>query len=400
VNIHRTLTTTLVERTRDYRVTFLTGPRQSGKTTLARSAFPDAAYRSFEDPSVRRRAADDPRGFLDGLAQERGVILDEVQHLPDIFSYLQGYVDEGRGGPYILTGSQNFLLSERISQSLAGRAAVLELLPFSIAELRGRPARSLDQLIDSAPEGGAVDTPMDLDAAMFAGGFPPVHDRGLDPRVWFDSYLRTYVERDVRLVAGIGDLDAFARFVSLCAGRSGSLLNLTSLGADAGVSHTTARKWISVLRATYVIDVALVHAANFSKRLVKTPKLYFLDTGLLCSLLELRGPKDLVSHPLRGAIFETMVYTELHKMATHHGERSRLAFWRDAQGNEVDFVIERSGRLFPIEAKSGRTVVPESFRGLEYFSRLSGQPGGLLVYGGEESIGHRGFGVRPWSQLS
>lgn len=287
---------------------FLTGPRQSGKTTLARHQAPTWPYRTLEDLQTRQEAQEDPRGFLARFEGAAGLVLDEVQQAPHLFSALQGFVDERRVGPVVLTGSQSFPLSERTSQSLAGRAAILELLPFSEAERAERPPR--------AP--GALDrgwSPLDpgpgdpLDAVLFRGGYPAIYDRPVDPRAWLDSYLRTYVERDVRSLANIGDLATFTRFLRLCAGRVGQLLNSSSLGADAGVDHTTARRWLSILEASHVVRLLPPHHRNFSKRLIKSPKLYFLDTGLVCALLGVRAPEDLAGHPLRGGIVENLVFT-------------------------------------------------------------------------------------------
>ena len=337
--IRRTLGERLLELSRDYPVVFLTGPRQSGKTTLARMSFPDFVYVSLEDLQNRSEAQGDPRGFLGRFAGSPGVILDEVQRAPDLFSYLQVVVDEERSGPYVLTGSQHFLLSDNISQSLAGRAAILELLPFSIAELAGRPGRTPESLLES----DAVQSKTyarGLFETLFTGFFPRIHDRRLEPTTWLDGYVRTYVERDVRSVANVGDLDSFSRFLGLCAGRSGQLLNLSSLGSDAGVSHVTAKRWVSILRTSYVVDLIQPHFANYSKRLVKTPKLYFVDPGLLCYLLGIRRPEDVWNHPLRGAIFETLIFAELRKLFTNHGHKPALFFFRDTHRHEVDVIVD------------------------------------------------------------
>lgn len=380
-------------------VVFLTGPRQSGKTTLARATFPDFHYASLEDLQHRRDATDDPRGFLGRQGKAPGMILDEVQRAPDLFSYIQGIVDEGRGGPYLLTGSQQFLLSDKISQSLAGRAAILELLPFSLAELWGREARVPDRLLEETP--GGTEPPLgELDALLFAGTFPRIHDRKLDPPSWLDGYVRTYVERDVRTISGVGDLDGFARFVGLCAGRAGQLVNSSALGSDAGVSHVTAKRWLSILRASYVIDFLRPHHENFSKRLVKSPKLYFVDTGLLCHLLGIRGPGELTRHPLRGAIFENFVLSEIRKLYLHHGERPPIYFWRDSHGHEVDLLIDLGTRRVPVEVKSGSTVASDSLEGLDRYVAMSGDREGILVYGGESAYRRRAHHVRPWFACS
>jgi len=397
--IPRTLSHVLEKRAASYPVVFLTGPRQSGKTTLARTTFPDFDYVSLEELTSRHEAADDPRGFLRRLEGARGAVLDEVQHVPDLFSYVQGFADERRGGPLILTGSQQCLLSERISQSLAGRVATLELLPFSIAELVRRPAARADDLLTREPA-SAERPSLELNEILCTGFFPPIHDRSLDPGPWLDAYVRTYVERDVRTLANVGDLDAFTRFVGLCAGRVGNLLNLSSLGNDAGLTHPTVKRWISILRASYVIALVQPHSRNFSKRLIKSPKLYFLDTGLLCYLLGIRRADDLRTHPLRGAIFENLIFAELEKSLLHHGERAQLFFWRDVRGNEVDILLDLGTVRVPIEVKAGETVPPDAFRNLDYYLGLSRDPGGILVHGGEGWYRHREHSVRPWWAVS
>ncbi len=390
----RVLADTLIARAGPFPVVFLTGPRQAGKTTLARATFPDFLYVSLEDLERREAATEDPRGFLRRLEGRGGVILDEVQRTPDLFSYLQGFVDEARGGPLILTGSQHFLLSESISQTLAGRAAILELLPLSASELLGTPARAPETVAvedDDPPAPGR-----DLDETLLTGFFPRIHARSLPADAWLDGYVQTYVERDVRTLANVGDLDTFTRFLRLCAGRSGCLLNLASLAADTGVSHDTARRWLSILRASYVVDLLPPHLANFNRRLVKSPKLYFTDTGLLCFLLGLHDPGQVALHPLRGAIFETFVHSELRKRFLHHGRRPPLYFWRDSNGREVDFVLDLGTRRVPIEVKAGETVRSDAFKTLDLYARLADEPGGVLVYGGTEA-GTRGpHRVRPW----
>ncbi len=393
--IPRALEATLRRVAGPFPVVFLTGPRQSGKTTLARATFPTFDYVSLEDVQTRQEALDDPRGFLRRFEGKAGAIFDEAQRAPDLFSYLQGFVDDRRGGPVILTGSQNFLLSRAIGQSLAGRVAVLELHPFSIAELLRRPSPGPVALTAPILPAGAP-PPWTLDEALYRGFFPPIHDRDLPPTLWYDGYVRTYLERDVRLVGGVGDLDAFLRFLRLSAGRTGQLLNVSSLAGDAGVSHTTAASWLSILRASYVLDLLPPHFQNFSKRLVKSPKLHFLDPGLAAYLLGIRGADDLRTHPLRGALFETFVVSELRKLFRHHGETPPLYHWRDSQGHEVDVLVDLGSRRIPVEVKGGMTISSDMLAGLEYYRKLTASEQGLLVYGGDESYARSGHGVRPW----
>ena len=361
----------------------ITGPRQSGKTTLARAVFAGRPYRSLEDPDVRALAVDDPRGFLSGLRD--GAVLDEVQRAPDLMSYLQSNVDDdGRMGRFVLTGSQQFGLMSGISQSLAGRSAFVELLPLSRAELAG--------------DGRA---PGSLNETLFMGGYPALYDRPVAPRDWFPAYVAAYVERDVRQLLKVQDLDSFQRFVRLCAGRSGQLLNLSSLAADCGITHNTARAWISVLEASYILFLLPPHHANFNKRLVKSPKLYFLDTGLLCWLLGIQEPDQLAAHPLRGAIFETWVVGELRKAYLNRGERPLFYFWRDSNGNEVDLLVESASGLMPIEIKSGQTLNRDFFSGLKRWMALAG---GLaekptLIYGGDGVHERQGVRVLGWGEV-
>lgn len=397
--ISRTLASKLRQAARQFPIVTVTGPRQSGKTTLVRAVFPSHAYVSLELPDQRAFALEDPRGFLGQF--EGPAILDEAQRAPELFSYIQPLVDErDRPGQFIVTGSQNFLLLQRISQSLAGRCAVLHLLPFSLAELTGRQAIPPERLGSEAPRSVAAPEQR-LEEVLFTGLYPRIHDKGLPPQDWLASYYQTYLERDVRNVLNVGDLETFGRFVRLCAGRTGQLVNLSSLAADCGITHTTARRWISVLEASFVVVLLRPHHRNFGKRLVKTPKLYFLDTGLLCFLLRVRDPDELRQHAARGAIFESFVVSELYKNFAHRGEPPALYFWRDATGHEVDVLLDLGSRLIPLETKSGRTVAADFFDALVYWRTLSGQPEGpaALVYGGDRLFRQRGVVVYPWYAL-
>jgi predicted AAA+ superfamily ATPase len=395
----RTLHDSLIAAAADLPVVTLTGPRQSGKTTLARAAFPHLSYLTLEEPDTRERALADPRGFLG--AHPDGAVLDEVQRAPDLLSYIQGLVDDDpRPGRFILTGSQNLQLLDRVSQSLAGRTRILQLLPLSLSELEAREPWDPEH---SPPPNGArsVSTDRVLDATMHAGFYPRIHDRRLDPVTWLADYRATYVERDVRQVLNIQNLDAFARFLGLCAGRNGQLLNASSLGADAGLDHTTVRRWLSVLETSFLITLLRPHHRNFGKRLTKSPKIYFLDTGLLCSLLGIQSAEDLRVHSSRGAVFESFVLGELVKAYLHRGRRPPVYFWRDSAGHEVDFVIEQGMRLMAIEAKSGATVPPDHFAGLSWWRRLLNDPEApaWLVHGGATAFEHLGMPAVPWCAL-
>lgn len=378
---------------------FLTGPRQAGKTTLVRAVFPHHAYISLEDIAEREFAVQDPKGFLGRF--RGGVILDEVQRVPDLLSAIQTAIDTRRTpGRFILTGSQHFLLLERISQSLAGRVAVLHLLPLSLSELQGRKAR--DPLSLLREHRALPDPPKkSLEELLWQGMYPELHARGTDRNLWMRSYEQTYVERDVRSIVNVGDINAFGRFLRLCAGRAGQLLNLTSLASDCGVTHTTARRWLSILEASFLVVLLQPHHRNFSKRLIKSPKLHFLDTGLLCHLLRIRKPEELTRHAQRGAIFESFLVSECWKFYVNAGRDVPLFFWRDHTGHEVDLLIEEASALFPMEMKAGQTITTDMLSGLAWFLRLPGntQKRGLLLHGGGESYERQGIAVRPWYAL-
>ena len=382
--IPRHLTPTIHDVAAKYPVLTLTGPRQSGKTTLVRDVFGDRPYVSLEDLDQRELAREDPRGFLARL--EGGAVIDEVQRAPEILSYLQGVVDrDPRPGRFVLTGSSNLLLLESVSQTLAGRTALLTLLPFSLAELQdaGRAPRTLDEL-------------------LFAGLFPPVHDRGLDPARWCGDYVRTYVERDVRRILNVSDLERFVTFVRMCAARSGQVVNLSGLGADCGITHNTARSWLSVLEASYVVLRLPPFHANLNKRLVKSPKLYFTDPALAAWLVGIERPADLAHHRLRGALFETWVVSELAKFRLNGGREPRLAFFRTHTGVEVDAVVDLAPAPLAIEAKSGATVTRDQLAGLRDWQRLTGATPerSWLVYGGETEQERAEGHILPWSAIA
>lgn len=364
--IERQLTGKIKQLAQQYPVITLTGPRQSGKSTLVQTVFPELPYVLLEDPDIRTLAQDDPRGFLANYAN--GAILDEAQRVPELFAYLQGIVDRQTANrPFILTGSQNFLLLESINQSLAGRTAVLRLLPFSYAE---RQANGL--------------LPATIDELLFQGSYPRLVTNRLEPTDFFPSYIQTYLERDVRSLKNIADLSAFTRFLRLCAGRIGTPLNLSSLASDCSVSVNTAKAWISVLEASYVIYLLPPYYENFSKRLIKSPKLFFYDTGLVCSLLGLRRADLVESFYMRGNLFENLIVSEVLKHYYHRGQQAPCYYWQDKTGREVDLLIETDTGLLPLEVKAGMTLNKAHFDQLSYWNKLSGNPSSnsYVVYGG------------------
>lgn len=380
--INRATAGELAELARSFKTVALLGPRQSGKTTLARAVFTGKPYLSLENPDTRAFATDDPRGFLSQYRE--GAILDEVQRAPHLFSYLQQVLDEQQGtGKFILTGSNNFLLQETIAQSLAGRVGYLFLLPFSIAELKA-----------------AGLLPPGANTYLLQGSYPPVYDQPVTPQKWYPNYIRTYIERDVRQIRNINDLGTFERFLRLCAGRIGQLLNLHSLGIEVGVDHKTIGSWITILESSFVIHLLRPHHRNFNKRVVKTPKLYFVDTGLACALLGIRDESQLASHPLRGALFENMVITDWLKQQFAAGKNPDLYFWRDNTGHEIDLLVEKGTSLFPVEIKAGQTITPAFFTALRFWQSLAGTTAGALIYGGD-TVQDRSSGIRvmPWHEM-
>jgi predicted AAA+ superfamily ATPase len=366
-----------------YPLVAITGPRQSGKTTLAREVFGDKPYVSLEDLDERAFADSDPRGFLARLPD--GAVLDEVQRCPALFSFLQTRVDEDRRrGLFVLTGSQQFGLLSNISQTLAGRVAVVTLLPFSLGELQGEKL-----------------APATLEALLFQGLYPPIYDRGLDAAIWYKNYVASYVERDVRQMVNVRDLSTFQRFVRMCAARTGQLLNLSGLAIDCGITHNTAASWLSVLEASFILHRLEPYHVNFGKRLVKTPKLYFYDSGLAAWLLGIQSAEQLAIHPQRGPLFETWVVAELLKARFGRALGSNLFFWRDRSGREVDLLIDQGATLLPVEIKSGQTVASDFFHGIDDWRRISGQTHGeaWLVFGGDRAQERGSLHVLPWRHI-
>lgn len=376
-------------------VVTIMGPRQSGKTTLCRALFPDHEYRSLEAPDIRSQALQDPRGFL---AAGKPMVIDEVQRAPDLLSYIQVMVDEDpQPGRFVLTGSQNLLLMESVSQTLAGRVALLNLLPLSLAELLSRDP--FDPAQWPLPVTGSPPVPnVNRWRALFAGFYPRIHDRGLPPREWLGDYFRTYVERDLREVMQVSDLRVFEDFVRLAAASTARELNLSRLASDVGVGQQTARRWLNALEIGFLAVTLPPHFANFRKRLRKRPRLHFLDTGLICYLLDIPDAETLARHPLRGAIFESFVVSELIKSFANRRRKAPLYTWRDTSGHEIDILIDLGQQLVPVEVKSGETVPADAMRNVIWWTSLPGNPNryGLLVHGGTRSFRMKNHSVLPW----
>lgn len=394
--IKRSIEKKIKEDITKYPIVTLTGPRQSGKTTLLKNLFPDYDYASLEDPDKRDYAFEDPRGFLSQFKKK--VILDEVQHVPDLFSYIQTIVDSiDEPGQFILSGSQNFLLLSGISQSLAGRTSILHLLTFTKRELEDKKVLTIKNLYsDSVDKRGK-----DLFQMMFAGFYPRIHDKKLQPEEWLADYFQTYIQRDVRQIINVTDIELFGRFVRLCAGRTGQLLNLSSLATDCGISHKTVQRWISLLESSFIIYRVLPHHKNFSKRMIKSPKFYFYDSGLVCYLLRIKSPDDLRLSPYRGHIFEGFCISEFIKSAYHQKIDPDIFFWRDSSGHEIDMIIEQGKNLIPCEIKSGETFTKNFVQGLQYWLKLSGTSpeSAILLYGGDQKMIFKNINVFPWSML-
>ena len=364
-----------------FKAVAVVGPRQSGKTTLVRMAFPDKAYVSLENPDTRRFAIEDPRGFIAGYPD--GAILDEIQRTPDLFSYLQQVLDENKGkGRFIITGSNNFLLQENISQSLAGRVGYLYLLPLSINEL---PKHKLS-----------------VNEQIHKGFYPAMYEQEgqTDVSKYYLNYIRTYIERDVRLIRNVTDLYTFERFLRLCAGRTGQLLNMNSLAVETGVDNKTIGAWLSVLEASFVVFRLQPYHKNYNKRIVKMPKLYFYDTGVASALLGIENPAQLALHPFRGGLFENMIIVDFLKSRYNKGKPNNLYFWRDSLGTEIDLLVEKANSLLPIEIKSGQTITDDYFKSMSAWLRISGMEKGWVIYAGaEKQVRSNGITVLPLNEM-
>ncbi len=383
--IPRALSPIILEDSGHYSVIGLLGPRQSGKTTLARNLFPEKRYLNLEDPEQRAFAADDPRGFL--ADRGHGIIIDEFQRVPDLLSYIQTITDEEKvAGQFILTGSQNFLMMEQISQSLAGRISIFTLLPLSLAEL-----------------GGLQREDASLSDVLFHGFFPKLYAEKMDPGRYYQNYVRTYLERDVRLLKNIGDLSLFRDFLLLCAGRTGQIVNYSSIGDDLGISHNTVKSWMTVLETSNLIYRLRPFYKNFSKQIVKSPKIYFCDSGLLCYLLGIENPDSITRHFLKGGIFENFVIGEFLKHRYNRGGEANFYFWRDKSGHEVDLLFEEGLSRKIIEMKAGRTISGDFFKGLDFYGGIDPRcppENRYVVYGGNENQDRSRGRVRGWKGLA
>ncbi len=381
VPIARTAGAVLTELATKYPVITLTGPRQSGKTTLCRMVFSNLPYANLEDPETREYASTDPKGFLKQFPG--GAVIDEIQRVGELASAIQVAVDDPDfQGTYVLTGSRNFAVRSSVDQSLAGRTALLTLLPFSYEELSTRWSR------------------LSSDDLLYRGFYPRIHDRELNPTQALVDYVGTYVERDLRQLSLIRNLAVFQRFLGLCAGRIAQLLNIEGLAADTGVSHATVREWLSLLEASYVAFRLPPFFKNISKRLIKSPKLYFYDVGLAAYLMGISSPSQIKTHPLRGMLFENMIVTEVLKFFVHRGRRPGLLFYRDSNGNEADLVIPHGRHLVPLEVKSAETIHSDFFKGMHRFKEAIGEAAdGILVYGGDEPRVQGGVQVATLSSL-
>lgn len=364
-----------------YPVITLTGPRQAGKTTLCRMVFKDLPYANLENPEIRAYASEDANAFLADLP--RGAVIDEFQRIPELASYIQVLVDApGFNGTFVLTGSQNLSVRNTVSQSLAGRTALVELLPFSYNEVR--------HFIQEER----------TDELIYRGFYPRIYDRGLEPAQAYADYVGTYVERDLRQLSLIRDLPLFQKFLGLCAGRIGQLLNLESLGNDTGIAQSTAREWLSLLEASYLTFRLPPFFRNISRRLIKSPKLYFYDVGLAAHLIGITEPRQLRTHPLRGMLYENLIVVEVMKYFLNQGRRQRLLFYRDSNGNEVDLVVPRGHEWVPVEIKSAATTSPALFKGIQRFMQAipeAVEP--MLVYDGDDERTQKGVQVLNLEKL-
>ena len=379
----RNLEKLLIDTSKSFPIIGLIGPRQSGKTTLLRTLFPEYQYYSLENPDTLLNFKTDPRSFINDN-KKTAIIFDEAQNAPELFSYLQGMVDNPNSKTkYILSGSQNFLLSEKISQTLAGRIAILELMTLTHDEFRTHENMPIPTLFEY----------------LYKGTYPRIYQENLESKIWYSSYIKTYIERDIRQLINVQDLSQFQLFIKMCAGRHGQELNLLSLGSDCGISQTTAERWLSALETSYILFRLQPYYKNFNKRLIKRPKLYFYDSGLVCFLLGIESADHLSTHAQRGAIFEGYVISELQKLNTYKLQKPAIYFWRDQSRIEVDCIIDKPEVITGVEIKSSQTIVPDHFKTLQAWSKIT-QGNKILVYAGEEEKTINSIPCVPWNKIS
>lgn len=380
--IKRTIADKIMGYSKKYPVVTITGPRQSGKTTLCRSLFPEYKYYSLEDIDTRHRALNDPKGFLYECI-DTGAVIDEFQRAPELTSYMQRIVDEtNREGLFILTGSQNFLFMKNVSQSLAGRTALATLLPFSYEEIYKTELKNINDI-------------------LYTGFFPRIYDKKLNPTEAMRFYTTLYLERDFRELIDIKNLSVFEIFLKQAAARTGQIMNMSNLANDCGISVNTAKNWLSILEAAHLIYFLRPHYKNFNKRHIKAPKMYFTDTGLACCLIDIREPQHIANHPLRGALFETFIISEFLKRYYNNGQNPPLFFFRDSTGNEVDIIIEKSGQFIPVEIKAGQTINSSFFKGLNFYYKLNSasQGNGIVIYNGQENQHRTDYKIINYASL-
>lgn len=380
--IERKLTKSVKRAMKQFPVGFLTGPRQSGKTTLLKHEFSHYSYVNLENPDMRQWAIEQPEDFLHNHPWP--LIIDEAQYAPVLFSYIQLMVDEqNKSGMFLLSGSQNFLVMEKITQSLAGRSATMSLLPFSYNELSETNASA------------------DTNTIILKGFFPRLFHKVADTELFYKSYVNTYVEKDIRQLANIGNLNDFIRFMKLCAGRSGQLLNISSLAVEVGIAYNTCKSWLSHLTTGYIVNLVPPHHKNLNKRIVKSPKLFFTDTGLLCSLLGINSKEILALHPLRGAVFENLIYTELLKYKTNYGREKDIWFWRDNHGTEIDFLLDEPTGLKALEVKSGMNIHDNYFKNLKQYCKYNPDVSNMyLIYDGKIEREKEDVNIVNWRNIT
>jgi predicted AAA+ superfamily ATPase len=381
--IARQIGSKILDHVKKMPVLAITGPRQSGKTTLVKHLFPAYQYLNLENPVEREFAETDPIGFLKN--HSKGLILDEIQNAPALFSFIQTIVDDkGEQGKFILTGSNNFLLLEKITQSLAGRVTIFHLLPFSLGELSA----------------GRISFKQ-YEEILWKGFYPRLHDKKLMPSDIYPSYIQSYIERDLRKLINVKNLNQFQRFLSLCSGRIGQIVNFSSISAETGVDYKTIQNWLSILETSYIVYTLPAWYKNFNKRITKSPKLYFYDTGIACYLLGINSPENLDIHFAKGALFENMIMNEIRKSYYNSNVSPRMYYWRENNGVEIDLIIDKGNKFIPIEIKSGRTVNKEFFKNLLAINKLGKHKieDSFLIYGGDEDQGRSDISVRSWKNL-